>query len=65
MFRSRIKWIENDEKPKKFHLEKRNYDEKIITQLKTTEGEIIPDMTKINKEFYGIMVTKKWSVSKS
>ena len=31
-------------------MEKRNYEKKIITQLKTTDGEIIFDMTKINKE---------------
>ena len=29
---------------------KQNYEKKIITQLKTTDGEIISDMTKINKE---------------
>ena len=52
MFRSRTRWIENGEKPTKyfFNLEKRNYEKKIITQLKTTDGEIISDMTKINKE---------------
>ena len=33
-----------------FNLEKRNYEKKIITQPKTTDGEIISDMTKINKE---------------
>ena len=52
MFRSRTRWIENVEKPTKyfFNLEKRNYEKKIITQLKTTDGEIICNMTKINKE---------------
>ena len=52
MFRSRTRWIENGEKPTKyfFNLEKRNYEKKMITQLKTTDGEIISDMTKINKE---------------
>ena len=29
---------------------KRNYEKKIITQLKTKDGEIISDMTKINEE---------------
>jgi len=29
---------------------KRNYEKKIITQLKTADGEIISDMIKINKE---------------
>ena len=52
MFRSRTRWIENGEKPTKyfFKLEKRNYEKKIITQLKTTDREIISDMTKKNKE---------------
>ena len=52
MFRSRTRWIENGEKPTKyfFNLEKQNYEKKIITQLKTTDGEIISDLTKINKE---------------
>jgi len=52
MFRSRTRWIENGEKLTKyfFNLEKQNYENKIITQLKTTDGEIISDMTKINKE---------------
>jgi len=52
MFRSRTRWIENGEKPTKyfFNLEIRNYEKKIITQLKTTDGEIISDMTKVNKE---------------
>ena len=52
MFRSRTRWIENGEKPTKyfFNLEKRNYEKKIITQLKITDDKIISDMTKINKE---------------
>ena len=52
MFRSRTRWIENGEKPTKyfFNLEKQNYEKKIKTQLKTTDGEIISDLTKINKE---------------
>ena len=52
MFRSRTRWIENGEKPTKyfFNFEKRNYEKKIITPLKTTDGEIISDMTNINKE---------------
>jgi len=51
MFRSRTRWIEDGEKLTKFffNLEKQNY-KKIITQLKTTDGESISDMTKINKE---------------
>ena len=36
MFRSRVKWVKQGEKPTKyfFNLEKRNYEKKIITQLK-------------------------------
>ena len=52
MFRSKIRWIENGEKPTKyfFNLEKRNYEKKIITQLKTIDGEIITDLSMINEE---------------
>jgi len=52
LFRSRTKWIENGEKMTKYfcYFEKRNYDKKIITELKTTDGEIISDVIKINKE---------------
>ena len=52
MFRSRTKWIKNGGKPTKylFDLENRIMRKKVITQLKTTDGEIISDMTKINKE---------------
>jgi len=52
MFGSRTRWIENGEKLTKYflNLEKRNYEKKIITQLKTADGTIISDMTKINKE---------------
>ena len=69
MFRSRTRWIENGEKPTKyfFNLEKRNYEKKIITQLKTTDGEIISDMTKINKEienYYKNFLTTKVSQEK-
>lgn len=66
MFRSRTRWIENGEKPTKyfFNLEKQNYEKKIITQLKTTDGEIISDLTKINKEienYYNNFLTSRIS----
>ena len=66
MFRSRTRWIENGEKPTKyfFSLEKQNYEKKIITQLKTTDGEIISDLTKINKEienYYNNFLTSRIS----
>ena len=52
MFRSKVRWIENGEKPTKyfFNLEKRNYEKKVITQLKTIDGKIITDLTRINEE---------------
>ena len=52
MFRSKVKWVEQGEKPTKyfFNLEKRNYEKKIITQLKISDGEIISDIKQINKE---------------
>ena len=52
MFRSKVKWIEYDEKPTKyfFNLEKRNYERKVITKLKPVDGEIITDSRRINEE---------------
>ena len=51
MFRSKVRWIENGEKPTKyfFNLEKRNYEKKVITQLKTIDGKIITDLSRITK----------------
>lgn len=64
MFRSRIRWIENGEKPTKyfFNLEKRNCEKKIITQLKTINGEMISDVRKVNediKSYYKIFLTSR------
>ena len=69
MFRSKTRWIENGEKPTKyfFNLEKQNHEKKIITQLKTTDGETISDMTKINKEienYYKNFLTSRISQKK-
>ena len=52
MFRSKVKWVEQGEKPTKyfFNLEERNYEKKIITQLKVIDGEVIFDIKQINKE---------------
>ena len=52
MFRSKVRWIENGEKPTKyfFNLEKPNYEKKVITQLKTIDGKIITDLSRINEE---------------
>lgn len=64
MFRSRIRWIENGEKPTKyfFNLEKRNCEKKIITQLKTINGEMISDVRKVNediKSYYKNFLTSR------
>ena len=52
MFRSKTRWIEKGEKPTNyfFNLEKRNYEKKVIAQLKLENGVIISDMKQINKE---------------
>ena len=45
-----------------FNLEKRNYEKKIITQLKLSDGEIISDIKQINKEieeYYKSFLTSK------
>ena len=52
MFRSKARWIEKGEKLTNyfFNLEKRNYEKKVIAQLKLESGEIISDIKQINKE---------------
>ena len=64
MFRSKIKWVEQGEKPTKyfFHSEKRSYERKIVTQLKISDGEIISNIKQINKEieeYYKSFLTSK------
>ena len=64
MFRSKVKWVEQGEKPTKyfFNLEKRNYEKKIIAQLKISDGVIISDIKQINKEieeYYKSFLTSK------
>ena len=43
MFRSKMKWFEQGEKPTKnfFNLEKSNYEKKLIRQVKLNNEEII------------------------
>ena len=43
IFRSKVKWIEQGEKPTKyfFNLEKKNYVMKTLLQIKLDNGEII------------------------
>ena len=52
MFRSKARWIERGEKATNyfFNLEKRNYEKKVIAQLKLENGEIISDIKQINEE---------------
>ena len=52
MFRSKARWIERGEKATNyfFNLEKRNYEKKVIQQLKLENGEIISDIKQINEE---------------
>ena len=52
IFRSKSRWVEMGEKPTRyfFNFEKRNYEEKLILQLKTRSDEIITDIKEINKE---------------
>ena len=67
MFRSKARWIEKGEKPTNyfFNLEKRNFEKKVIAQLKIENGEIITDMKEINKElesFYSDLLGTKLPV---
>ena len=52
IFRSKVKWIEQGEKPTKyfFNLEKKNYVTKTLLQIKLDNGEITSDMKRINKQ---------------
>ena len=64
MFRSKARWIEKGEKPTNyfFNLEKRNFEKKVITQLKLENGEIISDMKQVNLEiesFYSDLLETK------
>ena len=64
MFRSKARWIEKGEKPTNyfFNLEKRNFEKKVITQLKLENGEIISDMKQVNldiESFYSDLLETK------
>ena len=43
IFRSKVRWVELGEKPTKyfFNMEKKNYDKKVISELKRSDGKII------------------------
>ena len=64
-FRSKMKWIEQGEKPTKyfFNLEKSLYEKKLIRELKLENDEITSNPTLINKEiesFYANTYTSKF-----
>ena len=64
MFRSKARWIGKGEKPRIifFNLEKRNFEKKVIAELKLENGEIISDMKQINleiKSFYSDLLETK------
>ena len=52
IFRSKLNWIEQGEKPTKyfFNLEKKNYVTKTLLQMNLDNGKITSDMKKINKQ---------------
>ena len=52
MLRSRARWVEHGEKSTKYflNLEKRNYNHKVITKLKTNNGDEIVYPVDILKE---------------
>ena len=64
MFRSKMKWFEQGEKPTKyfFNVEKNNYEKKLIREVELENGDIISDPVQVNKEiedFYQNMYTSK------
>ena len=64
MFRSKLKWVEQGEKPTKYfyNLEKTNYEKKLIREVKLENEEIISNPSQVNKEieaFYRKMYTAK------
>ena len=64
MFRSKMKWFEQGEKPTKyfFNVEKNNYEKKLIREVELEDGDIISDPVQVNKEiedFYQNMYTSK------
>jgi len=51
MFRSKARWLEQGEKPTKyfFNLEKKNYDRKIVKELKDENKQILTNFKEVNK----------------
>ena len=52
IFRSKVRWVEQGEKPTKyfFNLEKRNFNRKVITEVKRTDGKILVEEHEILDE---------------
>ena len=52
MFRSKVKWFEQGEKPTKyfFNLEKTNYEKKLIREVKLENSETVTDEVQVRKE---------------
>ena len=50
MFRSKARWLEQGEKPTKyfFNLEKRNYDRRIVKELKDENNQILTNFKDVN-----------------
>ena len=55
MFRSKTSWFEQGEKPTEyfFNLEKRNYNRKIVKELKGEDDQIITNFKEINQRIEG------------
>ena len=55
MFRSKARWFEQGEKPTKyfFNLEKRNYNRKIVKELKDEDDQILTNFKEINQRIEG------------
>ena len=51
MFRSKVKWFEQGEKPTKyfFNLEKTNYEKKLIREAKLENSETVTDVVQVRK----------------
>ena len=70
MFRCKMKWIEQGEKPTKyfFNLEKNNYEKKLIREVKLENGELTSDPVQVNKgieDFSRNMYTSKITANNS
>ena len=64
IFRSKVKWLEQGEKPTKyfFNLEKTNYEKKLIGEVNLENGDRVSEPKQIEKElekFYSNMYTSK------